>query len=302
MRFGIIMSSLSTGVEWRESALAYEAKGFDYIHIPDHIGGPDPFVAASSIALVTERVRVGTLVLNAEFWNPLLLARAAATTQLLAEGRFQLGLGAGHAQVEFEQAGIPYPRPSARVRRLEAMARILPRLVAGETVEDDELGLGQASLGLPQTSLPLLVGGNGDGVLGVAGRYADMVSLVGFTSGTGQVHSNRSHWSWQGLLDRVECVRRAARGRPSPPEVHVLIQFAEQTADPIGAVTRWWGSEPPADYLDSPFVLVGDEAHINDHLVRLSQMGVTAISVFEESASTIEQLIIRDRQRDDAIS
>jgi probable F420-dependent oxidoreductase len=291
MRFGIIMEDLSTGAEWREKALGCEAKGFDYIHIPDHIGLPDPFVAAASAALVTERVRVGTLVLNVEFWNPLLLARAAVTTQLLADGRFHLGLGAGHAQVEFEQAGIVYPRPAARVRRLEAMARVLPRLAAGERVDDDELGLRQASVGLPGTSLPLLVGGNGNGVLDVAGRHADMVSLVGFTSGTGQVHSDRSHWSWQGLLDRVEFVRRAARGRPTTPEVHVLIQFAELTTDTSEAVARYRGSQPPEEYLDSPFLLVGDEAHINDHLTRLSELGVTALSVFEESAPTIESII-----------
>ncbi len=209
MRFGVIVSSAASGAEWREKALRFETVGFDYLHVPDHVGYFDPFTAVASAAAVTERLRVGTLVLNVEFWNPLLLARAAVTTQLLTGGRFDLGLGAGHAEVEFEQAGLRYPPAAERVSRLAAVARVIPRLAAGETIDDHQLGLQRATLGLPPADLPLLIGGNGEGVLRVAGRHADVASIVGFTSGTGQTHSNLSHWSWEGLRDRIEVVRRA---------------------------------------------------------------------------------------------
>jgi probable F420-dependent oxidoreductase len=297
MRFGVIVFSAASGAEWREKALRYEASGFDYLHVPDHVGFFDPFAAAVSAATVTERLRVGTLVLNVEFWNPLFLARAAVTTELLSGGRFDLGLGAGHARVEFEQAGIRYPPPAERARRLEGMARVLPRLAAGETIDDDQLGLRAAFLGLSPTNLPLLIGGNGDRVLAVAGRYADVVSLVGFTSSTGQTHTNLSHWSWDGLRDRIEVVRLAARDRRQPPQVHVLVQFAAVTTDPAAAVAEWLGdNEAPERHLDSPFVLVGDEEHLDAHLAKLDQLGVTSISVFEDSAGAIAR-IISDRQR-----
>ena len=297
MRFGVIMLSAANGTEWREKALNFETVGFDYLHVPDHIGYFDPFTAVASAAAVTERLRVGTLVLNAEFWNPLLLARAAVTTQILTGGRFDLGLGAGHAQVEFQQAGLRYPPAAERVRRLGAVARAIPRLAAGERIDDHQLGLQQASLGLPPTDLPLVIGGNGEGVLRVAGRHADVVSIVGFTSGTGQTHSNLSHWSWEGLRDRIEVVRRAARDRPEPPRVHVLIQFAAVTTDPAAALVQWLGDvEPPERHLNSPFVLVGDEEHLEAHIAKLDQLRVTSMSVFEDSADAIAR-IISDRQR-----
>jgi probable F420-dependent oxidoreductase len=292
MRFGVIVSSAASGAEWREKALRFETVGFDYLHVPDHVGYFDPFTAVASAAAVTERLRVGTLVLNVEFWNPLLLARAAVTTQLLTGGRFDLGLGAGHAEVEFEQAGLRYPPAAERVSRLAAVARVIPRLAAGETIDDHQLGLQRATLGLPPADLPLLIGGNGEGVLRVAGRHADVASIVGFTSGTGQTHSNLSHWSWEGLRDRIEVVRRAAQDRRDPPDVHVLVQFAAVTADPAAAVTQWLGDdEPPERHLDSPFVLVGDEERIDEHIAKLDQFGVTSISVFEDSADAIARII-----------
>lgn len=297
MRFGVIVFSAASGAEWREKARHFETVGFDYLHVPDHVGYFDPFAAVASAAAVTERIRVGTLVLNVEFWNPLLLARAAVTTQLLTGGRFDLGLGAGHAQVEFEQAGLRYPPAAERVRRLAAVARVIPRLAAGETIDDNQLGLQQASLGLPPTDLPLVIGGNGEGVMRVAGQHADVASIVGFTSGTGQTHSNLSHWSWEGLRNRIEVIRRAARDRREPPQVHVLIQFAAVTADPAAAVTQWLGDdEAPELHLDSPFVLVGDEERIDAHIATLDQLGVTSMSVFEDSSDATAR-IIGDRQR-----
>lgn len=297
MRFGVILVSAASGAEWLDKALRFETSGFDYLHVPDHVGYFDPFTAAASAAGVTERLRVGTLVLNVEFWNPLLLARAAVTAQLVTGGRFDLGLGAGHAQVEFEQAGLRYPPAAERVRRLAAVARVIPRLAAGETIDDHQLGLEQASLGLPPTDLPLVIGGNGEGLLRVAGRYADVVSIVGFTSGTGQTHSNLSHWSWEGLRDRIDVVRRAARDRREPPQVHILVQFAAVTSDPAAAVAHWLGAdEPPEPHLESPFVLVGDEERIDAHIAKLDELGVTSMSVFEDSAGAIEG-IISDPQR-----
>ncbi len=64
------------------------------------------------------------------------------------------------------------------------------------------------------------------------------------------------------------------------------------TADPAAAVTQWLGDdEPPERHLDSPFVLVGDEERIDEHIAKLDQFGVTSISVFEDSADAIARII-----------
>jgi probable F420-dependent oxidoreductase len=297
VRFGVSVSAAATGVEWREKALRYEAAGFEYLQVADHVGFFDPFAAAVAAADATSRLRVGSLVLNTGFWNPLLLARAAVTAALLTDGRFVLGLGAGHAQAEFEQAGLDYPPAGERVRRLAGVLRAVRHLSQGETVTDPELGLRQAELGLPATRLPLLVGGNGRGVLAVAGRDADMVSLVGFTSGTGQTHTDLSHWSWDGLADRIELVRAAARGRSAPPHIHILVQFAALTTDPLTAVSGWAGQDDPMPerHLDSPFILVGDEEQIAAHLGRLERLGVASITVFEHSADAVTRILAQQK-------
>lgn len=290
MDFGVVTFGATSGAEWREKVLRYEVAGFDFLFLPDHVGVFDPFSAAAAAAATTAHLRVGTLVLNVEFWNPLLLARAAVTTQLVADGRFVLGLGAGHARIEFEQAGLDYPPPAVRVRRLEAVARVVPRLVAGETIDDEELSLHGASLGLAPATVPLLVGGNGDGVLRVAARHADIVSLIGFTSGTELTATNLSHWSWEGLRNRIALIRGATRDT-AMPEIHILVQFAAITNDPRDAVARWLGEDTSDGYLDSPFLLVGTQDQVRGQLAKLGELGVRCLTVFEESAGALLPLV-----------
>ena len=132
----------------------------------------DPFAAITAAAQPLA-LTVGTYVLNVELWNPLLLARAVATTDLVTDGRLVVGLGAGHAADEFAQAGLRYP--SAGERKAGSRPRCqLRRLLAGETVDDERLGLAQAATGLAPVDTPLQVGGNGDWVLDLAGREADI--------------------------------------------------------------------------------------------------------------------------------
>jgi alkanesulfonate monooxygenase SsuD/methylene tetrahydromethanopterin reductase-like flavin-dependent oxidoreductase (luciferase family) len=73
----------------------------------------------------TDRLRVGTLVLNVAFWNPALLAREVATTDILTDGRLELGLGAGHMKSEFDEAGIAWEPFGSRASRLAETIRAL---------------------------------------------------------------------------------------------------------------------------------------------------------------------------------
>src|SRR3990170_3187087 len=87
---------------WAEDA------GYDSLLLPDHLGVRlSPFATLAAVAAATERVRVGTCVINVPFWNPALLAREVATLDVLSGGRVELGLGAGHMKSEFDMAGIP---------------------------------------------------------------------------------------------------------------------------------------------------------------------------------------------------
>src|SRR6202161_692336 len=86
-----------------------ERFGCSPLFTADHLGPPAPFSPLVLAAQVTDRLRVGTMVLNVPFWTPHLLAREVATADVLTDGRFELGLGAGHMKWEFDAAGIAWP-------------------------------------------------------------------------------------------------------------------------------------------------------------------------------------------------
>jgi probable F420-dependent oxidoreductase len=268
-----------------ELARRVEADGFDLFHVADHLGMPSPFPMLAAAATATTDLRLGTLVCNNDFWNPVLLAREAATLALLSDGRFELGLGAGHAEVEYRAAGIPYDRPAVRARRLAEAVPSIRRLLAGETVtaEGEFHELVEASLGIaPPDPVPLLVGGNGDRVLEVAAREADTVGLTGFLSGTGQTHTDLTHFTWDGMAERIDHVRTAAGARFADLELQVLVQLVavgdrKTLASEIAAAF-----EQPADLLlDSPFVMLGSVDDLVDQCARLREAGVTALAAFD---------------------
>jgi probable F420-dependent oxidoreductase len=291
MRFGVSFRSAHDGASWRDDARKAEDQGFSTLWVPDHVGMFDPFVGLTAAAGVTTTLELGTYVLNAEFWNPLLLARAAATTHLVSDGRLVLGLGAGHAQIEFEQAGLNYPSAGRRVSRMEALVPALRKLLAGETVDDPTLGLVGAATGLSPTHPQVLVGGNGDRVLRLAGAKAERVGLVGFTSGTGQVHSDLSHWGWDGLHERLEFVRKAANGRPVEPDV--LVQRVAITDDPAAVLVDFVEAGLTPDLFDSPFLLVGTVGEIVERLDRMADMGIEGVTTFAQHADDLATVIPR---------
>ena len=91
---------------------------------------PAPFPTLMAAAAATKTLRVGTFVLNACFYKPALLARDVQALRDLSGGRFELGLGAGYAQDEFEAAELPYPSARQRVDYLAPRDRVHGRAPA----------------------------------------------------------------------------------------------------------------------------------------------------------------------------
>lgn len=118
--FGVVLRGSPSALAFRDVVARAERLGCDVIAAPDHLGAPNPFAILAAAAQITTRVRLRTYVLNVGFWNSALLARAVATTDLLSEGRVELGLGAGHMRTEHEDAGLPWHRHLTRVERLES--------------------------------------------------------------------------------------------------------------------------------------------------------------------------------------
>jgi len=122
---------------WLSLARAIDRDDADFatLYVADHPGSTaSPFVALAAAAAVTERIRLGTCVINAGLWEPFALASAVATLDVLSSGRSVLGIGAGHTPAEWSRVGATLPAPGERVGRMEVMIDVVTRLLAGVEV------------------------------------------------------------------------------------------------------------------------------------------------------------------------
>lgn len=180
-RFGVQLATLPPN-DWAERVRRIEAWGYDSVFWPDHFGPQwEPLTALAAAAAVTTRLKVGSLVYGIDYRHPIVLAKAAATLQLLSGGRHEFGLGAGWMESDYREAGMRYDRASVRIERLDEALRIIRGTWSQDktsftgrhyTVKDAQAAV------LPRPAPPrVLIGGGGPKVLAVAGRHADIVGI-----------------------------------------------------------------------------------------------------------------------------
>lgn len=276
-RFGLGISSATSHTEFVEAARQAEDHGYSILLVPDHLRTFSPAVTVTAAAAATTELRVGSFVLNNDFRHPTIVAQETATIDLLTNGRYELGLGAGWNKPEYDAAGVAYDKASVRIARMEESISILRRLFAGETVDHQgsHYTISNHSLApLPPqgADLPVLIGGNGDKVLTVAAQHADIIGFTGFTVVKGV--AQMTNFSRTQLRERIEFVRQRAGDRFDHIELNVLIQRAVITEDRVAAATEFsenWGDDAPPleDMLDSPFVLFGTAEEIADQIRRI---------------------------------
>ncbi|MGW3471006.1 LLM class flavin-dependent oxidoreductase [Saccharopolyspora sp. NPDC000995] len=131
--------------------------GYDTVFATDHLGIASPFPALVAAAQATERLKVGTLVLNAPFWNPALLAREIATTDVLTGGRLEVGLGAGHMKWEFDEAGIEWESFGRRAERLKSTIDELSRLFATDGYDQQTAMPASGNIGTAVNAKPVIM-------------------------------------------------------------------------------------------------------------------------------------------------
>ena len=303
IRFCLSKARAESADEWEAVARSAERAGYRVLHVPDHLGALSPAVAMQAAASVTERLRVGSFVINNDFRNPLILAQEAASVDLLSRGRLELGLGAGWNVPEYEAASIAFDSASVRIRRLEESVTVLRRLFAGEevTFEGEHYSISEYQLSpLPAQGggLPILIGGNGDKLLGVAARHATIIGFTGFT--TRPTGPTFDHFTVGGLANRIQLVRREAGDRFGGLELNVLVQRAEVTeegAATIAALREEWAGGAGAnlsahDIADSPFVLIGTVDEIRAKVVRLHEtLGLGSFTVFADRSEGFDEVV-----------
>jgi probable F420-dependent oxidoreductase len=170
--------------ELAAAARKAEATGCSAFVLPDHLVGQHAAIPLlAMVAAATERLRVGTFVLNTGLRHPAVLAQDLATLDALSGGRLEIGLGAGWNKPEYDAIGIPFEPVGARIGRLTETIAILkgcfaevPFSFSGEhfTITGHD--------GVPKPAQrphpPIFIGGGGKRLLTLAGREAQIVGLA----------------------------------------------------------------------------------------------------------------------------
>lgn len=289
-RFGMQLAEASSKADWIEQARLAEQLGYDIVVVPDHVGDQlAPFPALVSAAEATDRIRLGTLVIDNDFRHPMLLAQEAATVDLLTDGRFELGIGAGWMGQDYRRLGATFDPPSVRIARLKEAVQIVGYHFSGEPfsfegahyrVTDAEPKPMPAQRPRP----PLLIGAGGLRLLAFAAQQADIVSVFvrSLPDGSGFDVSELTAASYQQTTDHV---REVASDRGQEPELNVLLQYFEITNDRKSIAeehARELGIDPE-DLLALPFELIGTVDQIVDDLVqRRERFGISYITVLDK--------------------
>ncbi len=204
MKFGIHNPSWLFGPdpyqifeEVKAKAQWCDAHGFAWFSVMDHliqipgVGAPEePFMEGwttlTALAAVTKKIRLSTLVSSVAYRNPALLAKMAATVDIISQGRVNLGIGAGWYEQEYHQYGYVFPeKPAIRIRQMEEAVKLITAMWTQEraTFQGKYFHIENAILEpkpLQKPHPPIMIGGGGEQLtLRVLARLGDMCNIFG---------------------------------------------------------------------------------------------------------------------------
>lgn len=295
-RFLATVDGYPSFAELTAQARKAEAIGCSALVLPDHL--VDQYAAVPLLAMVaaaTERLRVGTFVLNACLRHPAVLAHDLATLDVLSGGRLEIAMGAGWNKPEFDAIGIPFDPVGVRIARLTEAVAVLkgcfadgPFSFAGEhfTITEHD--------GIPKPAQrphpPIFLGGGGKRLLTLAAREAQIVGLA-----LRLVQSDRPRvdaWSLtaEATEQKIEWIREAAGDRfddlelnsyPSGGPMLITDQPRAEARRRADRIREQTGVELTVDQiLDSPHVFVGSVKDLTRKFTDLrSRFGISSFLI-----------------------
>lgn len=214
----------------------------------------DPVVALAFAAAATERIRLGTAILNAPFYPPAVLAKELTTLDVLSAGRLDIGMGTGWVPEEFAAVGVPMQRRGARLNEFIACLRALwgpdPVEFHGEFYDVPASRVDPKPVQQPFP--PILLGGSATPALRRAGRLAN-----------GWISASRHDLTRIG--EAIGTIREAAveAGR-DPDALRTVVRGVLRLDEDV----REHGTRTP---------LTGSEAEVRGDLAVLAEQGVTDV-------------------------
>jgi probable F420-dependent oxidoreductase len=299
-RFAVFAYETTSAADWSEKARRAEGLGYATLVMPDHIFDQlTPVPALAVAAAVTTTLRVGCIVFANDYRQPVLLAKEAATLDLLSDGRFEMGLGAGWYQKEYERAGMRFDPAGTRFARMEEALRVM-RLLWGEGPVHFQ-GAHYTIAGLEGTPKPvqkpyppLFMGGSGPRMLRLAGREADTVGILprplpggghDWLASTEAAHREQVSWVREGAGERFDRIELSA--------VAFRAVISERPADVAATLAPGYGITPE-QLLASPDFLIGGETAIVERLLeRRERLGISHIEIDDRDAAAFAPVVAR---------
>ena len=309
-RFAVQATNAAGAREWRDTARRVQDLGYSTLFLADHYLGPGPaqraartprqdlapIAAMAAAAAVTETLRIGCRVFCIDYHVPAVLAKEAATLDLLSDGRLELGIGAGWSADEYSAMGLTFDRPGRRITKLEEVIALIKAHCSGEELNCvGEFVNVRGYAGRPrpvQRPHPaIMVGGGGRRVLTLAAREADIVSI----SNVPFVARNDA-----GLDPHAEAQRRAgyvsaaAADRFEDMDIESSPYFAQITGDPEFALADLAAKTGIAEEIlrGHPNVLIGSVDTVVDVLQsRRDELGINYVTVQQPQAEAFAAVV-----------
>jgi probable F420-dependent oxidoreductase len=302
-RFGVQTSRAKSGEAWREKARKIEDLGYSTLFVPDHFDDQfTPTPALQAAADATSTLRIGGMVFDNDYRHPLVFAKEAATMDVLSDGRYELGIGAGWMETDYVAAGMTYDRPGVRIERLKESLAIIKGLFGegpvsfkGKHYTINEHNGTPKPVQKPHP--PILVGGGGKRVLSLAAGEADIVG-VNFNLAPGRVNTEvMNTGDATSTAEKIRWIREAAGARFDEIELNVTVFVSIVTDDQAGMVERvapGFGMSKD-DVLASPHAVIGSAGQIVETLQkRREEFGFSYVVFsgdgFEALAPVVKQL------------
>ncbi len=306
-RFGVLCEQMDTQRAWVTRARQIEDAGYATLLIRDHfIGEPfgdqfAPIVALMAAADATTTLRVGNLVLDNDYRHPVILAKEAATLDVLSHGRFELGLGAGWAKHEYEQAGLPFDAPGVRVSRLEEALQVLKGLWApgqltfsGSYYAIDHLDGFPKPVQRPYP--PILVGAGGKRMLALAAREATIIGFLMGDYSTGVAVDDPLERVGAAVAQKITWVRQVAGERFDGLELSMVLTTVRsedqlRAAEQLAA-ERGWSAISAEQVLDMPSIVIGSVEQMVEQLYqRRERYGFSYYIVTDQHMKTLAPVV-----------
>jgi probable F420-dependent oxidoreductase len=311
-RFAVQANNAAGGREWHDTVRKVEDLGYSTLFLADHYLGPGPaqraartprqdlapIAAMAAAAAVSETLRIGCRVFCVDYHAPAILAKEAATLDLLSGGRLEMGIGAGWSEVEYTAMGLAFEPAGRRIAKLAEVVAFIKAHWQGEELNwsgDFVQVHGYAGWPRPvqRPHPPIMIGGGGQRVLSLAGREADIVSI----SSVPFVPRGADGLDPQAVAERrIGFVRDAAGERFGGLDVESSPYFTEITDDPETALAGLAASTGIASELlrDHPNVLLGSLESVVEALCsRREKLGINYVTIQQSQIESFAPVVAR---------